>query len=189
MIGKSKCLFLMFGLILLVLPLSGCVQSDAVPEASVISGRVVLAEDQASSLAGVSLLMVDGTGSYVETDARGYFSTTAFGETVIIPRKTGYSFVPEKQVVGEEQELGFVAYPWAEPDFANWGRQFSFDSHLDLVGAIAFSADDQYIASGSNDRTIRIWRTDDGRLVRTMFGHTSAINVLAFSPQGHYCSL
>ena len=186
MIRKSKCLSLLFGLILLVLPVSGCDQSNAVPEASIISGRVVLTEDHASGLVGVSLLIVDGTSSYMETDAGGYFETTAFSETEIIPRKTGYSFVPEKQVVGEDQELEFVAYPWAEPDFAKWGKQFSFDAHLDLVEAIAFTADDRYIASGGNDRTIRIWRTDDGQLVRTMFGHTSAIKVIAFSPQGHY---
>ena len=185
-IRKSKRLFLMFGLILLVLSISGCDQSNALPETSVISGRVVLTEDKALGLAGVSLFVVDETSSHVETDAGGYFETTALSEAVIIPRKTGYRFLPEKQVVGEDQEFEFMAYPWAEPDFANWGTQFSFDGHLDLVVAIAFSADDRYIATGSNDRTIRIWRTDDGQLVRTMTGHTSAIKVIAFSPQGHY---
>ncbi len=183
---KSKCLLLMFSLILLVIPASGCIQSNVVPETSVVSGRVVLTEDHESGLAGVSLLIVDGTSSHVGTDAGGYFETTALSEAIIIPRKTGYRFIPEKQVVGEDRSLEFMAYPWAEPDYANWGTQFSFDSHLDLVAAIAFSADDRYIASGGNDRTIKIWRTDDGQLVRTMTGHTSAINVIAFSPQGHY---
>lgn len=186
MFRKYKYLFLIFGLILLALPVSRYNRSNVVPETSVISGRVILTEDQISGLAGVSLLIVDETSSHVETDTGGYFETTSSSKSVIIPRKTGYSFVPEKQVIGEEQELEFVAYPWAEPDFANWGTQFSFDSHLDLVAAIAFSADDKYIASGSNDRTIRIWRTDDGQLVRTMAGHKSAINAIAFSPQGHY---
>ena len=186
MIRKSKCLFLVFGLILLVLPISGCDQRNDGPEASVISGRVALAEDKALGLAGVSLLIVDETSSHAETDAGGRFETTAFSNSVIVPRKTGYSFVPEKRVVEEDQELEFVAFPWAEPDFANWGKQFSFDGHLDLVAAIAFSADDRYVASGSNDRTIRVWRTNDGQLVRTMIGHTSAIKVIAFSPQGHY---
>lgn len=186
MIRKFKCLSLILGLFLLVMPLSGCDQKDDVPEASIISGRVVLTEDRESGLAGVNLLMVDGTSSYVETDAGGSFETKALSETIIIPRKTGYSFVPERQVVGEDQTFEFVAYPWAEPDFAKWGKQFSFDSHLDLVESVAFSADDQYIASGSYDRTIRIWRIDDGQLMRTLSGHTSPIEVIAFSPQGHY---
>ncbi|NLL42697.1 MAG: hypothetical protein GX251_05100, partial [Firmicutes bacterium] len=133
MIRRSKCLSLMFGLILLVLSLSGCDQSGAGPEASITSGRVILAEDHASGLAGVSLLIVDGTSSYTETEAEGYFEIAAFNNTVIVPRKTGYNFVPERQAVGEVQELEFVAYPWREPDFAKWGTQFSFDAHLDRV--------------------------------------------------------
>ena len=89
-------------------------------------------------------------------------------------------------MVEDARELEFAAHPWAEPNFARWGAQFSFASHRDWVEAIAFSADDQYIASGGNDRTIRIWRTDDGQLVRTMSGHASAVKVVAFSPQSHY---
>jgi WD40 repeat protein len=182
---KFKYLSLTLGLILLALTAGGCLHITAVPKASMVSGRVVLV-DSASGLAGVSLLIVDGTSSYLETDAEGYFETAAFSNTVIIPRKTGYSFFPERQAVGEGQELEFVAYPWAEPDFSNWGVQFSFDSHLDWVEAIAFSADDRFVASGSSDRTIRIWRTDDGQLVRTLSGHTDAVKAIAFSPQGHY---
>lgn len=182
---KSKYLSLILGLILLVLTTTSCVQITAVFKANKISGRVVLADGE-SGLAGVSILIVDGISSYVETNAEGYFETSAFSSTVIIPRKTGYRFVPEKLTVGDGQDLEFTAYPWEEPDFANWGVQFSFDSHLDWVEAVALSADEQYIATGSNDRTIRIWRTSDGQLVRTMVGHTSGIKVIAFSPEGRY---
>lgn len=183
---KSKCLFLMFGLILLVLPVSGCIQRNDSSETSIVSGRVVLPDDGSAGLAGVSLLTVDGPSSYTETDAEGYFKTTAFGNTVVVPRRTGYRFAPEGQVVGEKQELEFAAYPWPEPDFAAWAPQFSFASHRDWVETVAFSIDDQYLATGSNDRTIRIWRVDDGQLVRTLAGHKSAIKVVAFSPNGDY---
>lgn len=186
MIRRSRCLSLILSLILLGLLASGCDQRKAEPEASIISGAVVLAEDPASGLAGVSLFIIDETSAQVVTDAAGSFEAAASSGAEMIPRKTGYSFVPEKRVVGEDQELKFVASPWAEPDFANWGAQFSFASHLDWVEAIAFSADDHYVASGSNDRTIRIWRTEDGQLVRTLYGHTGAVKVIAFSPDGHY---
>jgi WD40 repeat protein len=185
MIRKCKSVSWLFSLILLAIPLIGCVQSVAEPEARTISGRVVVSGEE-SGLAGVSVLVVDGTGSYVETDAEGYFEVAALDDTVIVPRKTGYRFVPEKQVVGEAQELEFVAYPWTEVDFASWGPQLSFTSHTDWVEAIAFSADDEYMVSGGSDRTIRIWKTADGQLVRTLTGHTRAIKVLAFSPDGHY---
>ena len=184
MIKKSRCLLLLLGLLLAVLPVTGCVKTGSAPAASTISGRVVLAEDPASGLAGVSLLIVDGTSSYLETDAQGYFETKGSSSTVIVPRKTGYTFVPERQQAGDGKELEFAAYPWPEPDFASWGMQFSFANHLDWVETIAFSADDQYIASGSNDRTIRIWRAADGQLVRTLSGHAGGLKVVEFSPDG-----
>lgn len=153
---KWRCVSLIVGLTLLVLPVSGCVQGDRKPEASTVAGRVVLAQEQAAGLAGVSLLVVDDTSSYVATDEEGYFETAALSGTVIIPRKTGYRFVPERQVVGAGQELEFEAHRWPEPDFANWGVRFSFADHLDWIEAIAFSPDDRYMATASNDRTIRI---------------------------------
>lgn len=87
MIRKSKCLSLMVVLILLVLSVSGCERGVDAPEAGSISGRVVLTEDHAQGLTGVSLFILDGTGSYVETDAGGYFETTAPSGTVIIPAR------------------------------------------------------------------------------------------------------
>lgn len=53
-------------LILLVLSVSGCERGVDAPEAGSISGRVVLTEDHAQGLTGVSLFILDGTGSYVE---------------------------------------------------------------------------------------------------------------------------
>lgn len=185
MTRMSKCLSLMCGLILLFLSLSGCVQRDVGPVAGSVSGRVVLSEE-ATGLTGVSLLILDGPTSYVETNAEGYFETAAFSETVIIPRKTGYRFVPEKWVVGEEHTVEYVAHPWPEPDFSKWGTQFLFASHRDRVETLAFTVDDQYIASGGNDRTVRIWRTSDGQQVRAMTGHRSAVKVIVLSPDGRY---
>lgn len=185
MTRKSMCLSLMCGLVLLLLSLTGCLGRNAGPAASSVSGRVVLS-GETSGLAGVSLLVLDGPVSYVETDAEGYFETTAFSETIIIPRKPGYKFVPDKLVVGGTQELEFTAYPWQEPDFSKWGTQFLFASHLDRVETLAFSVDDQYLATGGNDRTVRIWRTNDGQQIRALTGHKTAVKVAAFSPEGRY---
>jgi hypothetical protein len=40
------------------------------------------------------------------------------------------------------------------------------------------------MASGSVDRTIRLWRVSDGALVRTLTGHTDTVTSVAFSPDG-----
>ena len=108
---KWGCLSLIVGLTLLVLPVSGCVQGDRKPEASTVAGRVVLAQEQAAGLAGASLLVVDDTSSYVATNEEGYFETAALSGTVIIPRKTGYRFVPERQVGRQDRSWSLRPIP------------------------------------------------------------------------------
>jgi len=47
--------------------------------------------------------------------------------------------------------------------------------HYKKIGAIAISADDSTIFSGSDDKTIRIWKTSTGECVRVLKGHTGAV--------------
>jgi len=54
--------------------------------------------------------------------------------------------------------------------------------HTDSVTSVAFSPDGSLMASGSRDRTIRLWRVSDGALVRTLRGHTDWVYSVAFSP-------
>ena len=47
-----------------------------------------------------------------------------------------------------------------------------------------FSPDGQTIATGSLDRTIRLSNVKTGKHLKTLIGHTSAVNSVAFSPDG-----
>ena len=49
---------------------------------------------------------------------------------------------------------------------------------------MAFSPDEQTLASGSNDTTARLWRVSDGTLLCTLEGHTDPVLSVAFSPDG-----
>ena len=56
--------------------------------------------------------------------------------------------------------------------------------HTDLVSTVAFSPDGKRIVSGSLDRTMRLWNTDTGKLIRTREEHTAPVNSVAFSANG-----
>ncbi|KAL5531874.1 hypothetical protein ACEPAF_5437 [Sanghuangporus sanghuang] len=59
------------------------------------------------------------------------------------------------------------------------------EGHRGNVYSVVFSPDGKRIASGSADRTVRIWDADSGEVVSGPFeGHADSVNSVAFSPDG-----
>ncbi len=56
--------------------------------------------------------------------------------------------------------------------------------HSDVVSAVAFSPDGKILASGSLDRTIRLWNTVTGALLNTLNGNKLGVLALDFSIDG-----
>jgi len=54
-------------------------------------------------------------------------------------------------------------------------------SHSDSVYGLAWSADGQFLASASSDKTVKIWQ-QNGKLVTTLRGHKEKVNSVAFVP-------
>jgi WD40 repeat protein len=58
------------------------------------------------------------------------------------------------------------------------------NGHTDTVQAVAFAPDGKVLASGSDDRTIKLWEVPSGRILRSLTGHTGSVGSVAFSPDG-----
>jgi WD40 repeat protein len=56
--------------------------------------------------------------------------------------------------------------------------------HSDNVHSVAFSPDGRTLASGSEDKTIKLWDVETGDELRTITGHSWNVSTVAFSPDG-----
>ncbi|MEU6071036.1 trypsin-like peptidase domain-containing protein [Streptomyces sp. NPDC047082] len=57
--------------------------------------------------------------------------------------------------------------------------------HTNAVESVAFSPDGHILATGSNDKTVRLWDVATGKTVATLTGHHGAVMWVVFSPDGH----
>ena len=61
---------------------------------------------------------------------------------------------------------------------------FGMKEYVKTVTSVAFSPDEQTLATGSWDKTIKLWDLRTGRLIRTLTGHSNWVLSVAISPDG-----
>ncbi|KAK1323674.1 hypothetical protein QJS10_CPA02g01496 [Acorus calamus] len=66
---------------------------------------------------------------------------------------------------------------------ADWG--FELQGHKDSISAVAFSADGQFLASGSLDGLVQVWDTYSGNLKCKLEGPGEGIEWIKWHPKGH----
>ncbi|KAI0010759.1 hypothetical protein F4779DRAFT_616195 [Xylariaceae sp. FL0662B] len=84
--------------------------------------------------------------------------------------------------------LGSESQPYSSPraEASSGGTpQVKTLGHADNINGLAFSPDSKLLASGSDDRTARIWEVDTGKMLTVLAYHDRHVNTVCFSPDGN----
>jgi WD40 repeat protein/tRNA A-37 threonylcarbamoyl transferase component Bud32 len=71
-----------------------------------------------------------------------------------------------------------------EPNTQTWRCVDTFTEHSGWVTSVAMSPDEQTLATGSRDETIKLWHLDTGKLIRTFTGHSGVVTAVTISRDG-----
>jgi len=88
--------------------------------------------------------------------------------------------------VWEEDMRAYPSDFVPEPILPNWNFRLTLKGHQDWVSALAMSADGQILASGSLDKTVKLWHLETGDLIHTFSDHQQGVLCLSLSPNGKW---
>jgi len=116
----------------------------------------------------------DGSAKLWNTDSHDVLATFH-----LPPHCLDAAFSPDNRVLAVSSEDNAVLY-----DVASKSCLYTLRGHQNTAARLAFSPDGSLLATGSHDRTIRLWDTKQGRVQQVIPAHRNKITAITFSPDG-----
>ncbi|KAH7020805.1 uncharacterized protein B0I36DRAFT_218298, partial [Microdochium trichocladiopsis] len=95
-------------------------------------------------------------------------------------------FAPESSIV--KTQFSGEALTWianAPTVASDWGLCIqTLEGHSLWLRSVAFAPDGRRLASGSGDKTIKVWNAQTGALLQTLEGHGGPVESVTFTPDG-----
>ena len=91
---------------------------------------------------------------------------------------------PQAKALAAAREQPALVNAWPLPDLGRPGLLRTFAGHTGPVNAVAIAPDGAWLATGGDDRTVRVWDAGTGRERAVLIGHTGPVNAVAIAPDG-----